>query len=290
MRTILVLTGGRASDKIVFQTALSAARPLKAHMEFLHVSPDAAELARFTPHVDFARGAAVHDALHRLGVGAKDRSKEALHHFEELCETEDIEIAGSPRDRRSRGAAACWSTEHDDVVRRIVEAARHNDLTVIGRSAGANGLPPDLAERVLLNSGRPVLLAADKARREMTGTALVLWKETAESARALGAALPLLAVARKVVIVGAQENTGDSPASICHLVQRLEWNGIKAEMKWLRRGDQPASECLEAYAAEVDADVVVMGGYGHGRAREMVFGGCTAHFLERCDRPVLMMH
>jgi nucleotide-binding universal stress UspA family protein len=47
---------------------------------------------------------------------------------------------------------------------------------------------------------------------------------------------------------------------------------------------------LERLAINIGADLLVMGGYGHGRLRETVFGGCTRHFLDRCDRPVLMMH
>ncbi len=102
--------------------------------------------------------------------------------------------------------------------------------------------------------------------------------------------MPLLAVCKRVVIASVEEGTTDGPEGLYHLAQRLEWDGIKAEARWLTADSQPTIARLEATAREVDADLLVMGGYGHGRMREMVFGGCTRHFLDQGDRPVLLMH
>jgi nucleotide-binding universal stress UspA family protein len=290
MRTILVLAGGRESDKAVFATALSAANPLGAHLEFLHVRISAGEAAAYTPHIEFASGTALHAAFSDLREAAKTRSAAALHHFEELCETELIEIAIHPAGGTTNVVTASWSEEHDYAVARISQCARHNDLVVIGRPSRANGLPIDLVERLLTDSGRPILIAPAKARERLTGIALVFWKETAESARALAAALPLLRVCKRVIIVSVQEDANNSPESLDHLAQRLEWNGIKVETKWVRADTTSTAFHLEAVATEVDADILVMGGYGHGRLREMVFGGCTRQFIDQPDRPVLLMH
>jgi nucleotide-binding universal stress UspA family protein len=290
MRTILVLAGGRSTDKAVFDTALAAAKPFDAHLEFLHVRISPAEAAIYTPHIDFARGGALHAALDHLETTAQKRASAALHHFEELCEREAIDIAVSPADLGRACVSASWCEEQDDAVARIVRCARHNDLTVIGRRSRSNGLPPDLVEQILVTSGRPLLLASDQRRRQLMGTVLVFWKETAESARAIAAALPLLAGSARVFVASVEEGAGASPESLYHLVQRLEWNGIVALPRWLRSSSQPVVERLRSLAIEIDADLLVMGAYGHGRVREMVFGGCTRHFLDQCDRPVLLMH
>ncbi len=290
MRSILVLAGGRTTDSVVFETALTVANPLHAHLEFLHVRPDPTEAALYTPHVDFARGAAMASALGALQSEGRARAAAALHHFEALCEKESLDIAVKPDDADIGRRCASWSEEYHDAANRIMHFARHNDLVVMGRHNRSNGLPPDLVERVLVGSGRPVLIAPASAPESVTKTILVCWKETAESARALTAAMPLLAIAQRVVLVTVEEESEKTPEAICHLAQRLEWNGIKAETKWLRASGKPVDLRLAALAFDLDADLLVMGGYGHGRMREMVFGGCTRHFLEQAERPVLMVH
>ena len=290
MKTILVLAGGREADASVFDAALAIAKPLQAHLEFLHVRISAGEAAAYTPHVDFARGAGLRSALARLEDRAVADSRAALDRFEELREKGLIEVAIGPRDAKGDAVAASWGEECDDAVARMTHCARHNDLVVVGRPSRSNGLPSDFVEQLLVSSGRPILLAPHRARKHRTGVAVVCWKETAESARALAAATPLLLLSERVVLVSVAEGGGDSLDCLDHLARRLQWDGIKAETMWVAATDISAAERLETIATDLDADLVVMGGYGHGRTREMVFGGCTQRFLERGDRPILMMH
>ena len=243
-----------------------------------------------TPHVDFARGAGLSDALRVLGHEGKARATAARHHFEALCEKEAIDIAVDPESNVFGRQCASWSEDHHEPVTGILHFARHNDLVVLGRRGGTNGLPPDLVERVLVGSGRPILIAPHHAPKSITGTVMVCWKETAEAARAVTAAMPLLALARRVVLVTVEEDSEKTPEAISHLAQRLEWNGIKADAKWLRRSDAPVEQRLESLAREEDASLLVMGAYGHGRLRELVFGGSTRHFLEHAERPVFLVH
>jgi len=290
MRSILVLAGGRATDSVVFDTALAVAKSLRAHLEFLHVRPDAGEAALYTPHVEFASGAALSAAMNELQSKAQERSRAALHHFETLCERECIDIAIDPGDCRAGSLAASWCEEHHDASGKITEFARHNDLVVIGRRTRSNGLPHNLVERLLMHSGRPVLIAAARAPRSVMGTVLVCWKETAEAARMLSATLPFLAACQRVVLAGVEEGSQKTPEGLCHLARRLAWDGITVETKWLRSTNEPAALRLEALADEISADTLMMGTYGRGPMQEMVFGGCTQHFLEQAERAVLMMH
>jgi hypothetical protein len=88
----------------------------------------------------------------------------------------------------------------------MIFCARHYDLVVVGRRTGPNGLPPNLIERILLGSGRPLLIAPPRPPSLLLGTVMVCWKETAEAARAVAAAMPLLANAERVVL-GVSKNT-----------------------------------------------------------------------------------
>src|SRR5262245_15247764 len=74
MTTILVLTGGSDSDAPVFETALAAAQPLAAHLQFVHIRIGSGQAAIYSPHVEFARGPALVDALARLESDADRRS------------------------------------------------------------------------------------------------------------------------------------------------------------------------------------------------------------------------
>lgn len=287
MKTILVLAGGSATDEAVFHTALAAARPFGAHLDFLHVRVGPGEAAAVTPNLGFAMGSALHEVLHQLQAEAKRRSAAAARHFRRFCEREAIGLADAPG---SPGVSAAWREQRGDAVEHMMLRARRHDLVVLGRPSRPNGLPSDLIELLLLGCGRPILVAPAGQRRSVTGTALVFWNETAASARALAAALPLLSLSRRVVVVGVEEPGGGSLDGTRDVARQLAWHGIDAASRWIAAETRAPAELLEAAAAHDDADLLVMGGYGHWRAREMIFGGCTRHFLDRAERPVLMMH
>lgn len=288
MKTILALTGGSETDATVFGTAVTVARPLDAHLEFLHLRLSPGEAAAFTPHMDFAQGAALRAALDHLKVEAEKRSAASARHFRQFCAQEAIEISDMPMG--SRGLSAVWHEVEGDSLDRLALRVRHSDLTILARSAHANGMPPDLIERLLVGCGRPMLIAPARPRPSMTGTALICWNETSAAARALAAALPLLAKSDRVVIVGAEDSNRATIDGLRDLAQQLAWHRVRAEVKWVGANGGSAAEHLTAVANDYDADLLVMGGYSHSRARETILGGCTRYFLDHADRPVFMMH
>lgn len=288
MKTILVATGGSDADKAVFATALAAARPLGAHLEFLHVRLRPGEAAPFVPHVDFARGAALRAALQKIDADQERQLTLARHHFERFCEANDVPLREAPG--RGDGISATWRQALEGGMERIILEARHSDLIVLGRAARANGLPQDFVEVALVGSGRPVLLAPWQPVERLTGTALVCWKETPQAARALAAALPLLAKSKRVILLSVEEQKDASLENGVEMARQLAWHGIAAEARWMPADRRGVAEQIDAVASQYEADLIVMGGYGHGRVRELVFGGCTRHFLEGADRPVLLMH
>ena len=291
MRTILVLAGGSKTDEQVFATALAAAKPLGANLEFFHVRIASSEAARNTPYVDFARGAAISAALQAIDREVAARSASALRHFKAFCAREGIPLASGPAGVSSRVVSACWSEEQpEDAASAVMLHARHNELTVVGRARSSNGMPPGLVERLILESGRPVLIAPADLQRRASGTAVVCWKETPEAARALAVATPLLKASRHVVILNAEEGRDSRPESGDGLAARLKWSEIQATTRWLAADGRPAEQRLCQAVAELNPDLVIMGAYGHSRVRESILGGCTRQFLEERDRPVLLMH
>ncbi|MFI4987631.1 MAG: universal stress protein [Alphaproteobacteria bacterium] len=288
MKTILVTTGGSTTDQAVFATALCAARPLAAHLEFFHVRITAGEAARFTPHADFAVGAALRDAIARLHGEEITRSAAALLHFRTFCKQEKIAIVDVPC--ASGRLSASWREETNGAESRLMLRARHNDLVVIARPTRANGMPADLLEILLVGCGRPILIAPAKAPDSVSGTVMVCWKETAEAARALAAALPLLAKAERVLFTAVVERGQPSGDMLADIARQMAWHGIRAEPQLLDNDGRPAAIQLAAQAAACRADLMVMGAYGRSRTRELIFGGCTQSALEWADVPVLLLH
>jgi len=287
MKNILVAASGGAVDGIVFAPALAAAQPLGAHLEFFHLRVGVGEAARHTPHVAFARGAGLRHALAELRVEDEARSASAQSAFAAFCAQFDIPTVAHPSGYR--GVTASLREESGEAVEHLARAARHNDLVVLGRHTHGDGFPPDFIDHVLLRSGRPVLLAPAQRPATLTGTIMVCWKETPEAARAVAAALPLLAKCRHVVIANVHERA-PAASGIADVVRHLAWHGIEADVRRLDAGAGSAGARLSAAARECAADLVVLGAYGHSRARELLFGGCTQHFVDDPAQAVLLMH
>ena len=171
----------------------------------------------------------------------------------------------------------------------FVRQALYADLLVLGqrdRDQPGSGVLPDFAQSVLIASGRPALLvpyiAARPSRME---TVFVAWKESREAARALTAALPWLRAA-KAVHVGIAAGEADKAP----LQQYLQRHGVAAECHTLVAEPAQAGEMILSMAADVGADLMVMGCYGHSRARELVLGGASRTVLDSMTVPVLMAH
>jgi len=187
-----------------------------------------------------------------------------------------------------------WAAPATEPLRTIVRQGRYADLLVLGQQDPANPpdacLPSDFVESLLIDSGRPALVvpyvgAADAFAK----VALVAWKNTRESARALGAALPFLRRCERVHVVSWDEN-GDEREAPLGIEHYLCLQGIDITMH--RRAVVPESvgDALLSLVADVSADLLVMGCYGHTRAREWVLGGATRTVLTSMTVPVLMAH
>ena len=149
----------------------------------------------------------------------------------------------------------------------------------------------DVADGVAVESGRPVLIIPNgRDSTQIASRVLVAWNGRREAARAVFDALPLLQQADAVKVMRIIEGDEDIelPATdICHSLVRHGVKTNKTQRVSAAVGSGPA---LMAEADAFDADLVVMGCYGHSRLREFVFGGATRHFLQKMRVPVLMSH
>jgi nucleotide-binding universal stress UspA family protein len=287
MKTILVLIGGGDRDQVIAQTALAAALPFSAHLDFLHVHVSAGEAARYS-RTEFAMGPALRNALEQLGNKAKSFSDLAADHVREFCAGTTIEICDAPTDIGK--VTASFREESDGSPQRLTFHARHSDLIVMGRAKQTQGLAPDILDSLVLSCGRPMLVAASNAPQQLTGTVMVCWKESGNAARAVTAATPILSKAKHVVFTSVTERDEGVTEAVHDLARQFAWHGVSTEVKVIPADGRAIPGVLSAAAEDCGADLVVMGAYGRSRARELIFGSCTEAFMRHADRPILLMH
>jgi len=208
---------------------------------------------------------------------------------------ERIEAAFQERLRLS-GVQGEWRVVSDKLSEAVARQARHADLIILGQVDPNH--PPLLAGRqlvedVLLTSGRPTLVIPYIGRFETFGTnILVAWNDSSEAARAVHDAIPLLAKAASVTILavnpgGREAATDDATTDLIHHLAR---HGISAKPARTVAAEISISDVLLSYAADINADLLIAGGYGHSRLRERILGSTTHKLLQHLTVPVLMSH
>ncbi|HEX2529892.1 MAG TPA: universal stress protein [Burkholderiaceae bacterium] len=174
--------------------------------------------------------------------------------------------------------------------------ARYSDLVVIGQTNPDEPSPAvasDFPEYVIMNAGRPVLIVPYAGKFDTVGNrVLVAWDASMEATRAVTAAIPLLKHANNVTVMvfnpSAQLGVhGEQPGADIALF--LARHGIKVEVS-NQRTDVDVGNALLSLAMDLSSDMIVMGGYGHSRFREILLGGVTRTVLASMTVPVLMAH
>lgn len=187
-----------------------------------------------------------------------------------------------------------WILDDGPSISAVARRARVRDLVILGQADPASPPPVrTLIEGVLMASGRPLLLIPYAGRFEDIGSnVLIGWSDTREAARAVHDALPLLKEGARVTVLTAESepSAAHTPAN-ADMAEHLARHGLAAsfEKTVLADGLTPADALLAA-AADTGADMLVIGGYGHSRTREMVLGGVTRDLLRHMTLPVLMSH
>lgn len=188
-----------------------------------------------------------------------------------------------------------WEGAIDEVV---ALHGRYADLSVVGQSDPEGESASDAIDvpgHVVLYSGRPVLIVPYAGSFKRLGEhVLVAWNGSRESARAINDAMPFLERAKTVTVLAVNPNRGgggdlgDLPGADISL--HLARHGVKAEATQLFAEDVEVGDMILSRISDIGADLVVMGGYGRSRLRELVMGGASRHLLHHMTVPVFMAH
>jgi nucleotide-binding universal stress UspA family protein len=200
-------------------------------------------------------------------------------------------------DEASRRASASaeshvFSTSIAGAADQFGRMARRFDLSVV-MQAEEETVPAEemIAEAALFQSGRPLIVVPyihDGVLK--LDRAMVCWDGGRSAARAIADALPILTRAKEVEVVmvlGEEGKRDVIPGA--DMGQHLARHGLNVEVKRIVASGK-VQETLLSHAADVSADFLVMGGYGHSRLREFILGGVTRGMLASMTVPCLMSH
>ena len=196
-----------------------------------------------------------------------------------------------------RGVSAEWRTASGYPAGMAAMHGRYADLIVIGQLDAYDsqaGLLRARPEEVTMLAGRPVLVVPFTGKFERFGArVLVGWDASREAARAVGDAMPLLARAEAVTVLtidAEQSPFGHGEIPLADIALYLARHGVKAEVARTVSAGIGIGNTLLSRAADYEANLLVMGAYGHSRVRELLLGGTTRTVLTSMTLPVLMSH
>ena len=223
------------------------------------------------------------------GILAADRRKSA-ENARALAET-FATLAGKGGVSHDHAVGECPPLE---VPALLAHAARFHDISLVPLNAGNGDAGQEIAERLIFESGRPVLVfPADPQGHLATSfkSVAVAWDLSRPAVRALADAMPLLRRAKQVRFFTVVDDKPIRDAGLGEtLAKHLGRHGVEATMEDIKSGGQPIGRVFASYVAEHNADLLVMGAYGHSRMREFILGGATDHMLTRPPCWVLMSH
>jgi nucleotide-binding universal stress UspA family protein len=198
--------------------------------------------------------------------------------------------------KRGADARVEWRAAEGDALAAVKLSARYADLVILGQPLfhehDLDAQYPGFGGEVLLSVGRPVLFIPYAGRFQSVGArVMVAWNASREAARAVSDALPFLTRAQRVEIIAFDPERGDhGEVPTADIALWLARHGVKATASHTTGMQIDIGSQILSRAADADADLIVMGGYGRSRVRELVFGGATRALLEAMTVPVLMSH
>ncbi len=173
----------------------------------------------------------------------------------------------------------------------IVSArARVSDFSVLPSIGSADDtFWAGVRDGALFQSGRPLFVVPEMEPCNLGETVVVAWKDGVEATRAVVAAAPFLATAKRLLLVSVQEDERKDP-SLAAMADYLILTGLKVEISVIVSESDNAGDAILREAASQPGPLLVMGAYGHWRWREWAFGGVTHRVLSSTTIPVLMAH
>ena len=272
MKSILVQADTSLACENRLGLSLKLAQAFDAHLTALHVTPN----YTVPVYAEAPIGPDIIDAVRRSGRKNAARAKSML---ESLKSDYSVETS--------------WRDVDGDIVDTLCGYSHCADVAVLGQynPDDPRDANPGVIEHVLIEAGRPCLVVPYiKDSYDLMSTVLVAWNGTREAARAVKDAMPIMCKAKRVEVLWVNPKQDPEEYNGENVCAYLSRHGINVELSRLHNEEIPTGDTLLSHAADVSAELIVTGAYGHTRLREKILGGVTRHLLEHMTVPVLMSH
>ena len=287
LKSVFVPFYEEKSAETAFRAAALMAKEGKAHIGAVHMR------ARPTPptNVYFPLGGVSTEFTENFQKAEDQLADNLKTLFVKLCEETGVGFVNLEQRTEAHGVTASWMDLEGDLLTDYARLATACDLSVLAAAGDdATPLEESIAESLLFQSGRPVLMCPASGLAAVPEKIVVAWNGSQEAARAVGATLEVLKEAKDINVISVRKT--DAPfINTDEVTAYLRLHGVNAARTKVEvTGDESVNARLDQEIREEKPDLLVMGAYSHSRWRQAVLGGFTRHMIHEAKLPVLMMH
>jgi nucleotide-binding universal stress UspA family protein len=287
IRTVLVPVDGSPESIETLDIALLVAIRFGAHIEAVHVVHSSLEaISHMSDRMPASLRATVSGQAKK---DAREHADAAKEKFQEFCQSHGVALSSEPR--VDGGASAEWIEEAGEVAEVLVRRGRLSDVIIVARPAQHKATlrrspAGETLEAIMMGTGRPLLIIPPDCPKTPAKHVVIGWNESQESARALSLAMPWLPQMDSVTLAVSKKREARSR----DVLDYLAWHGINAQVSLLDGKGKNIADSLLNVCKEASANILVIGGFSHSRARQLLFGGVTRHLLSESTIPTFMVH
>lgn len=287
IKSIVAPVRGDGKGEWVLGLAVAIGSKFDAHIDVLHVHARPEDMIPYGVPLTTVFKNTIMDAATGL---AKQEEERLTGLFDQYCKAHNLEVVPAdaenfPTDRLS----ISWHEvegKQADVIRNEV---RFSDLIVVPQPDQATTLGMNTLQASLFDGRKLTAVAPHRDVKQAGEHIAIAWNGNPEAARAVNWSLPLLAAAGTVSVIVADD--ADHGATRSRSLRRyLCLHDIKADIQTFKRDGRDVGVSILGKAADIGADMLVMGAFGTRKRSDLILGGVTQHVLDKAEIPLLMAH
>ncbi|ANP35373.1 hypothetical protein JL2886_00442 [Phaeobacter gallaeciensis] len=289
MRNIVMPIAPGRYDPSSLRRAITLAKRLPCHLDVVFLLPDPKETFIYTGIEPTEQDGPLSDIRDRMEDHGRSAAEASRRLFAKLRKEAGLELRQKPS--LASTASGAWHRIKGEPQEMITPLARRADATIFTPETARYTLMADnVLEAALLRSGRPVLyLPGEDGQQVDISRVMIAWDGSSACVRAISAWLASGLPLQEVFLVHVADPHEDQPNSDS-IRDHLAWHGVPCTVETRRKGAEPVGAVLAEAAVDLHCGLIVMGGYGHFRSWEAIFGGVTRYMIHHAQRSLFMMH
>jgi nucleotide-binding universal stress UspA family protein len=285
IKSILVPLDGTEASFSALDTALVVADRFNAKIKAIHVRLKAEDLPF---ELDYVPAKLKRNVIEETDKKSREQARVIQHRFNAFCGNHHIKAGDSLSDD---GVGARWYEEAGSVSEVLIRHGRLCDVIATSRPDRKKGTllrspAGETMESLLMRVGRPILMVPPDWPARKVGRAAVAWNESLEASRALAMTMPWLAEMDEVTVIVGRKREQSVPL----LCEYLSLHGVNSTVKYLPSRIKSAGQAILDCCTDNGIEMLVVGGFSHARARQLVFGGVTRFLLTNSNVITVMVH